>query len=335
MFKLRRSYRILEPIGEGLNASVYKVSKTQPDLKTEHIFALKVLKNSSDLKVFKLEFETLLKANGKHLVRYCGWEHYKSRPALLLEYIDGVTLYELFKSNELKPDEVTWIFQETLKGIQELRDSKLAHGDLSLKNIMIQKDGQLKLIDFGLSHWSTQKIELTPEFADSDLLMGACPSFKTDFVSVQKIVRKISGDSILESELSPETPPSLTAPPRSLIDKTTKLTEIPSQTKRHSVARSEVKNPKHSGFSFAAWILTSLLFLTPASATNSTKKEMLYQIRSKSWLQVTNKKGQSCFTPCSLSLRKEDFETLEWKDQTQSGEYKLYTGSEKIISINL
>jgi len=332
MFKLGRPYKVIETIGEGLNASVYKVSKTQPDLKTDHIFALKVLKNSSDLKVFKLEFETLLKANGKHLVRYCGWERHNSRPALLLEYIDGVTLYELVKAHEFSLQEATWVFQEALKGIKELQESSLAHGDLSLKNIMLQKDGQLKLIDFGLSHWSTQKIELTPEFADNDLLKGALPSFKTDLVSLHKIIKRISSSFNPDRILQVKNPAIITTPPHTLIRKIAILTEVPAQTKRICLSKKPIKQKR---LSLTAWLLSSLLFFTPASATNCTQKEMSYQIRSKSWLLVTNEKGESCFTPCSLSLKKDNFETLKWENQINSGELQVYTGTEKIISITL
>lgn len=332
MFKLKSSYRIIEPIGEGLNASVYKVSKTQPDLKTQHIFALKVLKRSSDLRIFKLEFENLLKAHGKHLVRYCGWEHYKSMPALLLEYIDGVTLHELFESHELSEQEVNWVHQETLAGLAELAESGLSHGDLSLKNIMIQKDGHLKLIDFGLSHWSTKNIELTPEFAAPELLNSrdAKPSQFTDTISAQKIIRKISTSFDPSAVLSQKN--SLICPPQSLREKVSALKTPATETKR--ICLKAISKPLNPGTDVFAWFLTSLLFLTPASASNNLQKKAMYQIRSKEWAKVTNHMGESCFTPCSLKLKQNAVESIEWQSQNKSGKINVYTSSDQVVSID-
>ncbi len=74
MFLAKNSLKIIDFLGEGLNAQVYKVTKYQPSLKITKIFALKVLKRPEDLNHFKTEFESLLKASGKHLVKYRGWE---------------------------------------------------------------------------------------------------------------------------------------------------------------------------------------------------------------------------------------------------------------------
>jgi len=317
-------------LGEGLNASVYKVSKTQPNLRTEHIFALKVLKQSSDLRVFKTEFETLLKAHGKHLVRYFGWETHNNMPALLLEYIDGCTLYELFQVHTFKFDELHWLYQEISKGLRELETCGLFHGDLSLKNIMMQKDGQIKLIDFGLSHWSTQRVELTPEYADSTLLAGSKPSYATDLVSLKKIFQKIAPQFDVSQVKDSK---HKTHPPQSFLEKISDLDQPDQHTQK--IHRKSANCRLHKRQNKLFWLATSVLFFTPASATNALKDQGLYKIRTASWAQIFSPSGESCFTPCTLELQKGALLKLKWQKQGSEGVETVFTGSVKTLHLKL
>ena len=69
-----------------------------------------------------------------------------SCPMLVTPWIDGVTLLTYLSNNNLK--QISSIAKNFLSMILKMEQSKIAHGDLQSKNIMIQKDLTLKLIDY-------------------------------------------------------------------------------------------------------------------------------------------------------------------------------------------
>lgn len=329
MFLSLKRFKTHGLIGEGLNANVYKISKYQPHLKTEHFFALKVLKRPEDLKLFKLEFENLLKANGKRLVSYRGWERFGSKPALLLDLIEGVTLSELTKSFPLSEEELDWIYQEVLEGLKELEQSGLCHGDLSTKNIMLNKEGQIKLIDFGLTHWSTKKIEVTPEFAAPLILDGGSPSLTTDLFSLKKIILQIKNDYAFSSTL-------LNKPPTSLITKINQIFSL-DMKQTQSLPRTKPARSLSSIFKKQSLIWASALTFVPVATPNKLQNTVHLSIRSSDWVSVSSlEDDEGCFTPCSLKLNANSIENIYWKRNNKSGNIRVYTSNKaSTVFINI
>ena len=69
---------------------------------------------------------------------------------LLMEHVDGVTLYDYLQaapSKKSKVEILTILINLTL-AIQALYSLHLVHGDLSIENVMVGLDGRVKLIDF-------------------------------------------------------------------------------------------------------------------------------------------------------------------------------------------
>lgn len=323
----KRNLKIISLIGEGLNANVYKITKYQPSIKISKVFALKVLKRSEDINHFKTEFESLLKANGKHIVKYRGWETYKSKPALLLEYINGVTLHTLLNQHSLTYDETAWIYQETAAGLIELDESGLFHGDLSPRNIMIDVNGSVKLIDFGLTHWRTQKIELTPEFAAHSVLNGETPSLQSDLTSLDRIFKQFN---LQKSHIKCEKPLGLSQ----------KISSIQNQS---SYQTEEVQNPLQKRWAYetrsfrsSIFALTCCFFISPVTAQNNSSIEHNLIVRSSDWLAVKSSSGSEwCFTPCSLKFKQTGLQTIHWKNNSVTQKTRVYIDkNQKFLTIN-
>ena len=70
----------------------------------------------------------------------------------VMPFVKGGELYKHLKQNKRFPEEVVkfYAFQISL-GIGHLHSSGILHRDLKLENILIDSDGYLKLIDFGLA----------------------------------------------------------------------------------------------------------------------------------------------------------------------------------------
>lgn len=77
---------------------------------------------------------------------------------MVLEYIEGMTLYEYLKSKNYKIDEKTirFIMKELLISLEYIHSNKIVHRDIKPENIIVilNKEKEiinLKIIDFGLS----------------------------------------------------------------------------------------------------------------------------------------------------------------------------------------
>ena len=154
-------YTFVEALGSGSFGSVYKV------FKENNFFAAKVLSETYVLEEFKStdnrigrEIEVLKRAKGENLISYIEEFIFKNEfgineYVIVMEYFEGVTLQEFLK-NEQGIDELVEIFEKILKGVEQLHNTLIdnegiIHRDLKPANIMINKVGEVKIIDYGLS----------------------------------------------------------------------------------------------------------------------------------------------------------------------------------------
>ena len=73
-------------------------------------------------------------------------------PCLVIEYLEGGSLTDLLQSEvHLKPQHIKNLCKQFLLGIQYLHCNFVMHRDLKPDNVMMTKEGQLKLIDFGMA----------------------------------------------------------------------------------------------------------------------------------------------------------------------------------------
>lgn len=75
--------------------------------------------------------------------------------ALVLEYIDGIPLYRCiwqYKERGTLPEHVAKFFAaQIVLALEEIHFKGIIHGDLKTGNVLVQRNGQLKVIDFGLA----------------------------------------------------------------------------------------------------------------------------------------------------------------------------------------
>ena len=74
---------------------------------------------------------------------------------IVMEYIDGVSLKDYLKGRggKLSAEETVNLIRPVISSLSVVHNNKLLHRDISPDNIMIQKDGSVKLIDFGTARF--------------------------------------------------------------------------------------------------------------------------------------------------------------------------------------
>jgi Tol biopolymer transport system component len=160
------AYEVVERIGSGGMGDVYRAR----DLRLDRDVALKVLPvefaNDSDrLTRFKREAKVLASLNHPNIAQIYGLEESGSGQAgvyaIVMELVPGRTLAERLSDGPIATSEALRIAHDIANGLEAAHDRGVVHRDLKPANVMLQADGQVKILDFGLS-----KILSSPEQTD-------------------------------------------------------------------------------------------------------------------------------------------------------------------------
>ncbi len=146
-------YKILEKLGEGGMGIVYKAQ----DTKLDRIVAIKFLPSHlSSVEENKARFMQEAKAaaslNHPNILSIYEIDKDENNQFIVMEYIEGEVLKSLLKSGHSLTLEqsIGWIIQ-TAKGLKAAHDKNIVHRDIKTENLMITKDGQVKIMDFGIA----------------------------------------------------------------------------------------------------------------------------------------------------------------------------------------
>lgn len=155
---LADQYRIVKKIGEGGMGVVYLAEDTEMRNRPVAIKVLPPLlaKNRRAVENLRGEAITAIKLSHPNIVRLYGFHSDGNIKFLVMEYIDGVTLEEKIFSSPTKKidfDEAIKIAEQIAKGLDYAHSQHppVIHRDLKSSNVMIDKNGNIKVLDFGIA----------------------------------------------------------------------------------------------------------------------------------------------------------------------------------------
>lgn len=146
-------YEKLEKLGEGTYGVVYKAR----DKVTKELYAFKKIRLESDDEGIPStairEIALLKELQHPNIVRIQDVIHTNKKLILVFEYVDQ-DLKKFFSSREGKPLDgilVKSLLYQLIRGIAHCHQMKVLHRDLKPQNLLVSKEGVLKLADFGLA----------------------------------------------------------------------------------------------------------------------------------------------------------------------------------------
>ena len=203
-FTRKKDYELLEELGQGacgktvlLNDSIINqklVCKKYCPFNEEHRVNL--------FKRFIDEIKILYLLYHRNIVRVYNCYVYPNVYAgyILMEYIEGDDIGDYLKKY---PENLNDIFSQTISGFKYLEDNNILHRDIRPLNIIVRKDGVVKIIDFGFG----KQIVFSKDFDKSISLNWWCElpnefkdkkyDFRTEVYFIGKLFEKI----ITENEI--------------------------------------------------------------------------------------------------------------------------------------
>lgn len=187
------SYRILEEIGSGGMAVIYKALHES----LNRVVAVKALKSSVAADshfAIRFEREALTVSSLQHENIVHIYDFYKQAESLfiVMEYVDGIDLFDLLERMPQLPIDVAAIIAlGVARALDHAHYHGIIHRDVKPANVMISRNGVVKLMDFGIARdksfgdLTEQGTGLgTPSYMSPEQIVGDKLDFRSDLFSV-------------------------------------------------------------------------------------------------------------------------------------------------------
>ena len=154
--RLDSRYEIQELIGVGGMAVVYRAY----DIIDDKIVALKILKdeflgNNDFVRRFKNESNAIAVLSHPNIVKVYDVSFGTKIQYIVMEYIDGITLKEFISRQKIiNWQDAVYFAKQTLSALKHAHNKGIIHRDIKPQNIMLLKDGTIKVTDFGIARFA-------------------------------------------------------------------------------------------------------------------------------------------------------------------------------------
>lgn len=185
-------YEIIELIGSGGMANVYKALCHR----LNRYDAVKIMRdetaaNTELRRRFRAESQAVAMLSHPNIVSVYDVSHNDDVEYIVMELIDGITLKQyLQKKSVLDPSEVLDFTIQTAKALEHAHSKGIIHRDIKPQNIMLLKDGMIKVADFGIASLENTVEENNGETVGSvhyiapEQARGEAPDARSDIYSL-------------------------------------------------------------------------------------------------------------------------------------------------------
>lgn len=161
------NYWLIAEIGKGAFGSVYKGSNRQ-SADTVAIKVIDLEDVEGDIQTISREVATMKGKKCPQMTEYIDSAIYGTKLWITMEYMDGGSVLERITAmGSLKEKHIAIIAREVLLGLQFLASEGKIHRDIKAGNILMRKNGAVKLADFGTSR------DLSDTFAKCNTQTGS------------------------------------------------------------------------------------------------------------------------------------------------------------------
>jgi TolB-like protein/Tfp pilus assembly protein PilF/predicted Ser/Thr protein kinase len=160
-------YKILKRIGSGGMGEVYLAEDTKLNRKVALKFLPVQLASDEEFtERFTREAQAAAALNHPNIITVYEVSEYENRPFIAMEYVEGESLKDLIAREELSIGEALDVALQISDGLAVAHQTGIVHRDIKPQNILMGKDGRVRICDFGLAK---AKMDVTLTQAGSTL----------------------------------------------------------------------------------------------------------------------------------------------------------------------
>jgi len=186
-------YEVIEELGKGGMGRVYRIydTKVQEDLALKLIHP-EIAADKKVLERFNNELKVARKIVHKNVCRMYHLSEEKGTHYITMEYVAGEDLKSFIRrSGQLAVGTAIKIARQICEGLSEAHKSGIIHRDLKPGNIMIDKEGKVRIMDFGIARsllgkgiTSEGSIIGTPEYMSPEQVEGKDADQRSDIYAL-------------------------------------------------------------------------------------------------------------------------------------------------------
>ncbi|MCG8455379.1 MAG: serine/threonine-protein kinase, partial [Holophagales bacterium] len=180
------AYEILEEIGRGGMGTVYLARRA--DDAFEQRVALKVIQQGADSEQVVARFHqerqilaSLQHPNIAHLLD--GGSTEEGLPFFVMEYVEGESIDHHCDRRQLRLDDRLRLFETVCRAVQLAHRNLVVHRDLKTSNILVDTEGAVKLLDFGIA-------KISEPGTDSGLTISGVRPMTPEIASPEQVLRQ-------------------------------------------------------------------------------------------------------------------------------------------------
>jgi serine/threonine-protein kinase len=195
---LGKRYRLLSAVGAGASAQVFLAE----DVSLRRHVAVKVLQpgladDEAFLKRFRAEARLVASLNHPHLLRVFDWGEETGEPYLVLEYLGGGSLLDLYeRGTRLSPSQASVLGAHVARGLAYAHSRGLVHRDIKPANLLFDEEGRVRVADFGVARalaeaaWTEPAGSLvgTARYASPEQAQGSTLDGRADVYSLALVL---------------------------------------------------------------------------------------------------------------------------------------------------
>jgi serine/threonine protein kinase/tetratricopeptide (TPR) repeat protein len=198
-------YQIIEELGKGGMGKVYKVH----DLEIKEKIALKLIKpelaaDKDTIERFRNELKLARNISHKHVCRMYDLNREAGTYFLTMEYIPGEDLKSMIRmSKQMTVGTAVCIARQICDGLAAAHKAGIVHRDLKPNNIMLDKEGNVRIMDFGIARSLSSKgitgkgvMIGTPEYMSPEQVEAKEIDSRTDIYSLGIILYEMLTGSL-------------------------------------------------------------------------------------------------------------------------------------------
>jgi serine/threonine protein kinase len=145
-------YQVQAVIGQGGMGAVYKAWQSR----LERFVAIKVLPAEAGGELdfaesFRTEARTMANLKHSNIAAVYDFGEAGGYLYLVMEYVDGSTLFDLIHANALSVDQIMNVVHQVCDALTYAHSQNVIHRDIKSANILIGSDSKAKVVDFGLA----------------------------------------------------------------------------------------------------------------------------------------------------------------------------------------